>query len=146
MTSPKEQSQLIALANDLQSAIDRLGSLTGRQRLDDEGRESLFRLEAARTEIRRREKRNQLFDCLELFIDPAWNMLLDLYVATRENRDVGVNSLCIASKVPTTTALRWITAMSAAGLFRREADPTDGRRHFVRMTQRAREIMDEYLT
>ncbi len=59
--------------------------------------------------IRQRQLRARFFDG-ELFADPAWDMLLDLTAARVEARRVSVTSLCIASGVPPTTALRWIGA------------------------------------
>jgi hypothetical protein len=80
----------------------------------------------------------------ELFADPAWDMLLDLFAAWLEHRRVSVSSLCIAAAVPGTTALRWIGTMVDAGLFLRQADPDDGRRAFVSLTDTAIEGMQRY--
>src|SRR3546814_12784439 len=49
----------------------------------------------------------------DLFADPAWDMLLDLLAARLEHGRVSVSSLCIASAVPPTTALRWIRRLTA---------------------------------
>src|SRR3546814_11460790 len=58
--------------------------------------------------IRCRRLRDRYFDG-DLFADPAWDMLLDLYLAAERNtRPVSISSLCIASAVPAPTALRWI--------------------------------------
>lgn len=73
----------------------------------------------------------------ELFADPAWDMLLDLTAATAEDQRVSVTSLCIASGVPATTALRWIAQMRDAGLVQRLEDHTDKRRVFIALTERA---------
>lgn len=67
----------------------------------------------------------------ELFADPAWDMLLDLTAATAERTRISVTSLCLASGVPPTTALRWISLMEEAGLVHRECDETDRRRAFI---------------
>lgn len=67
----------------------------------------------------------------DLFADPAWDMLLDLTAARAEHSRVSVTSLCIASGVPTTTALRWIKLLEQAGLIQRIEDDTDRRRAFV---------------
>ncbi|MCB2078548.1 MAG: MarR family transcriptional regulator, partial [Novosphingobium sp.] len=58
--------------------------------------------------IRQRQLRTRFFDG-DLFADPAWDMLLDLTAARAEHARVSVTSLCIASGVPPTTALRWIS-------------------------------------
>lgn len=96
-----------------------------------------------RAAIRARRLRDQHFTP-ELFADPAWDMLLDLYAARLERRRVSVSSLCIAASVPPTTALRWIGTMHDAGLFGREADPGDKRRAHITLTARAADAMRGY--
>ena len=60
----------------------------------------------------------------DLFADPAWDMLLDLFASTLEGRDVTVSSLCVASRVPHTTALRWVTTLEQRGMVVRERSAT----------------------
>ena len=67
----------------------------------------------------------------DLFADPAWDILLDLYAAKLEGKQVSVSSLCIAAAVPPTTALRWITTMTEHGALLRQQDPHDARRVFI---------------
>jgi hypothetical protein len=93
--------------------------------------------------IRMRRLRNDYFRG-ELFADPAWDMLLDLMAAKLEHKRVAVSSLCIAADVPATTALRWIKTMTDHGLFRRVADPTDGRRIFIELAEPSFGAMKEY--
>lgn len=69
--------------------------------------------------------------------EPGFDMLLDLYVASRHLENVSVSSLCLASRVPTTTALRHLDMMERSDWVRRERDPTDGRRWFVQLTDSA---------
>ena len=80
----------------------------------------------------------------ELFGDPAWDMLLDLTAARAEHTRVSVTSLCIASGVPPTTALRWIGQMTDAGLLCRVEDETDRRRAFITLTDKAADAMARY--
>ncbi len=93
--------------------------------------------------IRARRLRARFFDG-ELFADPAWDMLLDLAAARLEGASVAVSSLCIAAAVPPTTALRWIRMMSDQGLFVRTADPMDGRRVFIELSDRVARAMNGY--
>ena len=93
--------------------------------------------------IRARRMRSTFF-ADDLFADPAWDMLLDLYAAVLENRRVSVSSLCIAAAVPGTTALRWIGSMVEAGLFERYADPQDRRRAFISLSATARDGLQRY--
>jgi DNA-binding MarR family transcriptional regulator len=83
-----------------------------------------------------RRTRDQLFED-GLFADPAWDMLIDLYIARCGGKQVSVSSLCIAAAVPATTALRWIGFLEERGLIERTADEFDRRRIFVQMTERA---------
>lgn len=94
--------------------------------------------------IRMRRLRDRYFDP-GLFADPAWDMLLDLMAARQERVQVAVSSLCIASAVPPTTALRWIRMMTENGLFERVSDPVDGRRVFIRLSDAAADAMTRYL-
>lgn len=98
---------------------------------------------AVRALIRRRRLREQYFDA-ELFADPAWDMMLDLFAARRERRPVAVSSLCIAASVPPTTALRWIKRLTDLGLFVRIADPHDGRRVFIDLSDEATISLETY--
>ncbi|MFB0610866.1 winged helix DNA-binding protein [Aurantiacibacter poecillastricola] len=93
--------------------------------------------------IRQRRIRARFFD-ENLFADPAWDMLLDLTAARVEHARVSVTSLCLASGVPPTTALRWIGQMTEAGLFERVEDDTDRRRAFVRLSDAAADGMARY--
>jgi hypothetical protein len=93
--------------------------------------------------LRQRQMRARFFDG-ELFADPAWDMLLDLTAARVEHTRVAVTSLCIASGVPPTTALRWIGQMTAAGLLERVEDETDRRRVFITLSDSAADAMAKY--
>ncbi|SFP69826.1 winged helix DNA-binding protein [Sphingomonas rubra] len=96
---------------------------------------------AAREEVRRRTDRRLVLGP-ELLAEPAWDMLLDLYLAQVAGRHVAVSSLCIASGVPTTTALRWIRMLERDGLLVRERDRDDGRRSFIKLSAPAREKVE----
>ena len=93
--------------------------------------------------IRQRQLRARFFDG-ELFADPAWDMLLDLTAARAEHNRVSVTSLCIASGVPPTTALRWIGQMSDTGLLCRVEDESDRRRAFITLTDKAADAMARF--
>jgi hypothetical protein len=93
--------------------------------------------------IRQRQLRGRFFDA-ELFADPAWDILLDLTAARAEHLRVSVTSLCIASGVPPTTALRWIGQMTDAGLLERVEDDTDKRRAFIQLSDKAAAAMAQF--
>ena len=81
-----------------------------------------------------------------LFADPAWDMLLDLMHARLNNKQISVSSLCIAARVPATTALRRIGDLVQTGLALRVKDKSDGRRVFVELTPDGIARMERYLT
>jgi hypothetical protein len=109
----------------------------------DDGAEDDINAQEIRAVIRSRRLRAQYFTG-ELFADPAWDMLLDLFAASIERRRVSVSSLCIAAAVPPTTALRWIGTLHEAGLFERHADPSDRRRAYIALSAKALEGMRCY--
>lgn len=95
--------------------------------------------------IRQRQLRARFFDG-DLFADPAWDMLLDLAAARAEHKRVSITSLCIASGVPPTTALRWIGLLTNVGLAQRIEDDTDRRRAFVVLTDSGAHAIARYFT
>jgi hypothetical protein len=98
-----------------------------------------------RSVIRLRRLRDHFFNRKDLFADPAWDMLLDLFAARLEGQTVPVSSLCIASAVAPTIALRWIDSLSKQGMFVRTADPSDGRRVRVQLSEGAADLMEQYI-
>ena len=93
--------------------------------------------------LRARRRRDEFFDA-DLFADPAWDILLELYAAELSQRRVTVGSITIGAAVPMTTALRWIKAMESRGLIIRQEDPIDRRRIFLSLGLNASEAMAEY--
>jgi hypothetical protein len=95
--------------------------------------------------IRERRVRERYFKEVR-FGEPAWDIILDLTLAWFENKTVAVSSLCIASGVPMSTAMRWINDMIEAGLIDRWIDPTGGRRNLMRISPATRDAMLRYLS
>jgi len=100
-------------------------------------------VEAVTAVIRARRMRSRFFDA-ELFADPAWDMMLDLFEAELLHRRVAVSSLCVAAAVPATTALRWLKAMTEKGVFIRRNDPMDGRRVYVELSSETSQALRRY--
>jgi DNA-binding MarR family transcriptional regulator len=91
-----------------------------------------------------RQRRREFFG-EDLFGEPAWDMLLDLYIAEKKNKRVSVTAACIGANCPGTTALRWLQQLEERGLVLREADPKDARRSFVRLSEQGYARMTDYL-
>jgi DNA-binding transcriptional ArsR family regulator len=97
-----------------------------------------------RRAIRGRRMRDAYFRT-GLFEEPGWDMLLDLFAAELERTRVSVSSLCIAAAVAPTTALRWISKLTDAGLFERRPDPFDRRRAYMELSDRGSRAMRDYV-
>jgi len=78
----------------------------------------------------------------EIFSNPAWDMMLDLYRAFLLGQQISISSLTLASNVPATTARRSIAAIVEAKLAYYRPDPTDRRRVHIEITPRAVEKLE----
>ena len=72
------------------------------------------------------------------FGDPAWNLLLDLYVAHHEQTLISLSSACIAAGVPQSTGLRLISLLRARDLLQRQQDTIDRRKSYLSLTENGR--------
>lgn len=82
----------------------------------------------------------------ELFGEPSWDILLDLFIAHGKARPVSVSSACIASSTPQSTALRYVGLLEKVGLIRRAKDPRDGRRYYLELTETGLSNMQAFLS
>ena len=101
-------------------------------------------LDMVRSIIRARSMRRQAF-AADLFADPAWDMLLELYAIKCEDRRISISKLSFAAGVPSTTALRWIDKLEVEGLVVRTEDPMDARRVWIALSPSGLAAMDSYL-
>jgi DNA-binding MarR family transcriptional regulator len=99
----------------------------------------------ARRYLRARHQRRLLF-APDLFSDPAWDLLLDLFASRAEGHLVSITDASIAAGVPQTTGLRWIAKLERARLIRRRPDPTDSRRTYVELTTDGKHAVGSWLT
>ena len=72
--------------------------------------------------IRARSRRSVYFSS-KLFSDPAWDLLLNLYLAELRQLRIAVTDLGSLAGVPLTTSLRWIDALMKEGLVVRQGGP-----------------------
>jgi len=141
--------RLLKISDEVSRIADTLarlstGSLSANSaRSDQEAPVPDVSVRTVRTVIRARRLRDRFFDP-ELFADPAWDMMLDLFEAELSQRRVAVSSLCIAAAVPPTTALRWLKSLAGKGLIIRRADPLDGRRVYVELSCEASAALRRY--
>lgn len=92
-----------------------------------------------------RTRRSDFFPA-ELFGEPSWDILLDLFRAAKANELRSIKSVCLSSRVPEATALRYIAQLAAHGLVERRPDKTDARRKFLSLTPLGMGAMQDYLS
>ncbi|KUR76277.1 transcriptional regulator [Novosphingobium sp. Fuku2-ISO-50] len=92
-----------------------------------------------------RRRRDAAVGISGLFGEPAWDILLDVYIAQKSRREIQVSSVCIEAGVPSTTILRWLARLEQEGLIYRASDNVDGRRRYVRLTEAGNALMDRVL-
>jgi hypothetical protein len=100
----------------------------------------------ARKIISHRRLRDRMFGDGNLFGEPAWEIMLDLFIATAEGKPISVSSACIGSAGPSTTALRYLTAMDEQLLIERFKHETDSRVMNVRLSDAAMKKMGAILS
>ena len=77
--------------------------------------------------------------------EPAWDILLDLYVAAGRGQAVSVSNACLAADAPRLDRAALAAAPRARGPGRAPRRPqSDARRHYVRLTGRGSERMNAY--
>jgi predicted transcriptional regulator len=81
-----------------------------------------------------------------LFGEPAWDMLLDLFIQKVAGRRVCTTSLCLGANVPQTTGLRYIALLEEEGLVIRSDAMDDKRLSLVDFTAEGFKRMRQYLS
>lgn len=132
---------LIDQIRDIQSRLGRLATAALPTEPTGEGEAPAASTGVIRSVLNLRAARRRIFG-ETLFGEPAWEILLELYEAQLAGRSESVSSICYASGVPGTTALRWIRHLENDEWIERAADPSDGRRYFLLLTKKGSEAMD----
>ena len=96
----------------------------------------------ARTVFDARSERDEHFKPNRIFSDPAWDLILELYILRHEDKRMPVSCAGVAANTPATTALRWVTVLEHAGLVMRIPDTLDSRRHFIDLTPHGIELTE----
>lgn len=92
-----------------------------------------------------RRRRCQIFG-VGMFGEPAWDMLVALYVVDATGPKATIGRLSEVTRTALTTAIRWLEYLEQQGLVRRESSPTDRRVVFVQLTDKGRSAMEEFLS
>jgi len=109
--------------------------------VEDKSRAAL--LARAREEFGNRRRRTSIFD-RSMFGEPAWDMLLALYILDVSGQRQTTGTLMHFSGAPVTTARRWLDYLVENGFAQRAHHPTDQRILFVSLTAKGRGALDLY--
>lgn len=97
----------------------------------------------AREEFGNRRRRSVTFQP-SMFGEPAWDMLLALYILDVSGQRQTTGTLMHFSGAPITTARRWLDYLVENDLARKDHHPTDQRVLFVSLTAKGRDALDLY--
>jgi DNA-binding MarR family transcriptional regulator len=81
----------------------------------------------------------------ELFHEPAWDMLLALFVSRDDRQPMNIKALVSMSDAPVTTSQRWIEHLHKLKLIDRVIDPADRRRVEISLSHAGDQAMRAYL-
>lgn len=91
-----------------------------------------------------REQRSYFF-APEIFGEAGWDMLLALYIARGRGYRLKITDACFESRVPASTALRWLDFLERSNLVERQESPVDRRTVLLDLSSKAVEQMNNYL-
>jgi len=102
--------------------------------------------ERARTLVAQRRMRRLAFgDDAGLFQDPAWAIMLELYLVPAR-RPLAVSNVAFSIDIPMSTTLRWLRKLEERALLHSTADPIDARVRRITLSQKAIDIMEAYFS
>lgn len=140
-------SQLIQLADELEAMLDASSetddSVMFRSVKISPALERELLIDRVEMEYGNRRRRRKYLDA-DLFGEPGWDILLDLFAARLKNQMISVTSACIAGDVPATTGLRWLRQLEYLSLVERVENPNDQRSSWVKLTDKAHKAMWDY--
>lgn len=91
-----------------------------------------------------RELRRSFFNA-DLLREPAWDMLLYLFVKELEQKRVRILDLCLASGVAETAAMRWIRALESENLLIQHGETLNYGAKWIELSTQGSAAMRGYL-
>lgn len=103
---------------------------------------------AIETATRARDERRIRRDFIgsdELFGEPAWDLLLDLFIRQTNDEDNSIMSARINADTPTSTIMRWLDVLESTGLAQSHTDPANLEHRLIQLTSAGYAGMLRYL-
>lgn len=123
------------------NAWDQLQNISKHETRAKVDEEALYQMARATMKSRRLRAR---FMPGPMFGEPAWDMLLALYIVDKRGARETISKLCLSSGAPATTALRWLDYLQQHKLVARRQSSTDRRVVFIDLTDLGREAVESY--
>lgn len=149
---------LIIAWNDVENAMQRLGDVIAASVLihKDDGsggpkkqasnmQSDVNYLRLSKTLVKMRQAIDTNTAFTGVFSDPAFGIILDLFVSHLIRKSVSVTDTAISGNIPPTTALRWLAVLEGRGFIERRRDITDNRRSFISLTPNGLEQVQNLL-
>lgn len=109
------------------------------------GRSQEMGVQLAQRLFEERQLRNEFLQTSELFGEPAWDILLYIFLSQSKGKGAKVESLAVASRLPVTLAIRWLERLEYEEMIFAYRDEDETGEIFLRLTQETSSSISKYL-
>ena len=102
-------------------------------------------IRTARQLFEERQLRAEHLPLSDLFGEPAWDVLLFLFVSQAQGKGAKIEGLAIAARMPVTQALRWLERLEQREMVFAFRDEENEGEVFLRLTSKGHSAMSQYL-
>jgi hypothetical protein len=102
-------------------------------------------LEAAQRAVRDRGARSDFVGSKDIFGEPAWDILLDLFIRQTNEKQVSARAAMMHAGAGPSTVVRWLSVLEQNDLIETSPDPSDSKQRLIRLTPGGYEGMLRYL-
>ena len=95
-----------------------------------------------RTQTARRLR--STFLSAELFTDPAWDMLLELFARELGEESISASEICAVAGVGASSARRWLEALEEKGLIERASQARNDNDDWIKLSAKGSAQMQRY--
>ena len=142
-----ESENLRDAVEDLARRLSDIEAVLPRKRgaLPDRAISDLHLADVAERIYRARRRRERYFPGA-LFAEPAWDILLDLFISKARGQRVSTSGVTIAAGIPMATGLRRLSMLEKHGLLRRYTAPDDARLTLLELTPQGYRMMQAWVS